>query len=57
MHLLFDCRGHKRCEPPARHFGPEGGVDDIEGLQLLFVLIAEGVVHMFDPPDDLDDDL
>ena len=36
-HLLFDARRHERGEPPGHQLGPERGVHDVEGLQVLLV--------------------
>ncbi len=40
----------KWVSPPARHSGPHRGVDDVERLEILLVLIPERAVNVFDPP-------
>lgn len=39
--LRLDGRRHERREPPGHHLGPEGGVDDVECLQVFLVSAIE----------------
>lgn len=41
MDLCLDGRRHERREPPGHHLGPEGGVDDVECLQVFLVSAIE----------------
>ena len=36
--------------PPTSDSGPHGRVNDVEGFQVLLKLVAQGGVHMFQPP-------